>query len=47
MSGGDLDGDVYMIIWDKEIVNSITLKEWPPAAQYDDENLQNDYTVEL
>jgi len=26
MSGGDLDGDVYMAIWDKEIVDAVNLK---------------------
>jgi hypothetical protein len=24
MSGGDLDGDVYMAIWDEKIVGNIT-----------------------
>ena len=32
MSGGDLDGDVYMAIWDKEIVQQATKKEIPEAA---------------
>ena len=32
MSGGDLDGDVYMVIWDQEIVQAATAKEIPQAA---------------
>ena len=30
MSGGDLDGDVYMVIWDENIVNSVK-DIYPPA----------------
>ena len=26
MYGGDLDGDVYMAIWDREIVDAVNLK---------------------
>ena len=27
MSAGDLDGDVYMVIWDKEIVEAVADEE--------------------
>lgn len=37
MSGGDLDGDVYMVIWDREIVEEATKKEIPAAANPPDE----------
>ena len=34
MSGGDLDGDVYMIIWEESIVNSITKEMIKKPAVY-------------
>ena len=33
MSGGDLDGDVYMVIWDHEIVSAATKMDIPKAAE--------------
>lgn len=34
MSGGDLDGDVYMCIWDKEILSGLTQDKIEPPAVY-------------
>lgn len=35
MNGGDLDGDVYLAIWDAEILNHITPDKMHPPAEYD------------
>lgn len=34
MSGGDLDGDVYMAIWDERIVSKLTPDMIKPPANY-------------
>ena len=44
MSTGDLDGDVYMIIWDKRLVEGITKPI--PAAYYDKDNKDRDELTE-
>lgn len=36
MSTGDLDGDVYMIIWDERIVSNV--RKDIPEASHDKEN---------
>ena len=35
MSGGDLDGDVYMAIWEPEIVSQLKPESIQPPAVYD------------
>lgn len=39
MSGGDLDGDTYMVIWDQEIVAGMTEEPEPaPVSKKNDRN---------
>lgn len=35
MSGGDLDGDVYLAMWDKGIIEHLTPDLIQPPANYD------------
>jgi RNA-dependent RNA polymerase len=46
MSGGDLDGDCFMVIWDKDIVGNMSEHKVKPPADYrkyeDDNKLQSD-----
>lgn len=35
MSGGDLDGDVYMCIWDEKLVNATKDEEIQKPARID------------
>ena len=35
MSAGDLDGDVYMVIWEKELVNDVADEEIQEPAPTD------------
>ncbi|CDW76328.1 rna-dependent rna polymerase [Stylonychia lemnae] len=51
MSGGDLDGDVYMCIWDETIINELLPENIQPPAVYkkfeaDDKINKNDDIVE-
>lgn len=46
MSGGDLDGDVYMVIWDRQIVEHTIKKPIPPAADPPEE-WKTEYTEDL
>ena len=34
MNGGDLDGDVYIAIWDSEILSHLSQKDMYPPADY-------------
>ena len=46
MSGGDLDGDVYMAIWDKEIIRYLQPEQIKKPADYQkfeaDQDVQSD-----
>jgi len=48
MSGGDLDGDVYMAIWDEKIIDDVLKKKktdgFPDAAENDEEALKERHT---
>lgn len=50
MSGGDLDGDVYMCIWDKELVTAFKKENVEPPAQYgkfpDNKIVKSDHIVD-
>lgn len=42
MAGGDLDGDVYFVCWDKILVESLDQKMLEPPATYSKPTLVNE-----
>jgi len=44
MSGGDLDGDVYMALWDKDIMETLVREKEPAnyAKYQEDKGLDSD-----
>ena len=42
MSGGDLDGDIFLVIWDKKIIEaSVSLRNVPPSEYEPPEKVEN------
>lgn len=50
MSGGDLDGDVYMLIWEQKIVSRVILKtkdKFPEPSLSENLEWKDKYTEEM
>lgn len=48
MSGGDVDGDVYMVIWDKRIVQQAIKKDpFPKPSKTDNQKWKEECTEEM